>query len=104
MASTLSDIANWAQILSVPTTIFVWFVTAERFAKFWKRWFRWLFVIVLCLGFVGLSRLGWLNWLTKPIQLPLWAAVFLFLLGFLLIWITRAIGPGWFGSTTAAYL
>lgn len=91
MATNLSDIANWAQILSVPVALLAWLITADRFTKFWKRWRKLIFGTVVCLGLWGLARLGFLNWLQKSIQVPVWLACLLLLLTFLLLFLARTI-------------
>lgn len=78
MVATLSDIANWAQILAVPIALLAWLVTGDRFAKFWKCWFRLIFGFVLLLALWAFLRFGWLSWLTKSISIPVWLAAVLF--------------------------
>src|SRR5713101_6493950 len=94
MVATLSDIANWAQILAVPIALLAWLVTGDRFAKFWKCWFRLIFGFVLLLALWAFLRLGWLSWLTKSISIPVWLAAVLFISGFVLTWFARSVMHG----------
>lgn len=81
MNISLSDLANYAQIASIPITILTWLVTRERLAKFWKKWFVVIVPIVLITGVVGLWQKGWLRWLQFQITWPVWALILLSLSG-----------------------
>lgn len=87
---TLSDIGNYAQILSLlsfPLTVLVWLVTAERFAKFWRRWKKALFFLFFLIALAGTWSLGWLTWATNVVSLPVWKLCALGASGFVLSWL-----------------
>ncbi len=81
MKLVLSDAANWAQILSLPLAVILWFFTREWAVKFWKMWAKWIMSALALLMVVTLWRIGWLAWLALPVTWPLWALVVLFLAG-----------------------
>src|SRR5438067_7117851 len=68
---SLSDIANIAQIVTLPVTILLWAVTAERFARFWRRWLKWIVSAAALIAFYGLWMRGWIR-SVAGIQVPLW--------------------------------
>ena len=90
----LSDIANYAQIVSIPLTILIWLITRERFVKFWKKWFVLILVIALIIGLIGLWKvnwLQWLQWLQYQITWPVWALMLLSLSGLAIAFSIRAL-------------
>jgi hypothetical protein len=72
MNLSVSDIANYVTIASLPLALVTWLFTREHFARFWKR--RWKLVVSLAsaLACIGLWRIGCLDWLAVNIQIPLW--------------------------------
>ncbi len=86
---TLSDTANWAQVLSLPLAVVLWLLTRETATRFWKRWQKRIFVLTTVVVLVGLWRFGWLGWLSQPVTLPLWA---LLLMGGMIV----TLGMGYF--------
>ena len=77
MNVTVSDLANYAQILSVPLTVLAWLVTKERFAKFWKKRLKIIFTAFGIITLIGLWRLGWLSWLSFRVSWPIWSLILL---------------------------
>lgn len=87
----ISDIANYAQIISIPLTILLWLITRERFVKFWKKWFVLISVIVLIIGLIGLWKANLLKWLQYQITWPVWALILLSLSGVVIASSIRAL-------------
>ena len=87
----ISDIANYAQIISIPLTILLWLITRERFVKFWKKWFVLISVIVLIIGLIGLWKANLLKWLQYQITWPVWALILLSLSGLVIASLIRAL-------------
>lgn len=87
----ISDIANYAQIVSIPLTILIWLITRERFVKFWKKWFVLILVIVLIIGLLGLWKANWLKWLQYQITWPVWVLILLPLSGLAIAFLIRAL-------------
>lgn len=87
----ISDIANYAQIISIPLTILIWLITRERFVKFWKKWFVLILVIALIIGLIGLWKANWLKWLQYQITWPVWALILLSLSGLAIASLIRAL-------------
>jgi hypothetical protein len=86
---SLSDVANLAQIISIPLTVLLWFFTKEHVAGFWKKWWRLIFSVLAVVTIVGAWRQGWFSWLTHSTALPIWVLILILfggpLLGFI-IW------------------
>jgi amino acid transporter len=72
MELSLANLANIAQIISVPLTLLVWLVTRERFAEFWKKRGKLVLAITVVLAVATLWRIGWLNWLQYQVTWPIW--------------------------------
>jgi len=75
MNLTLSDYANWAQIISIPLAIIFFFFTREQFAGFWKKWLKGIFTVLSLVTIFGLARIGAFNWLGIRVTLPVWALI-----------------------------
>lgn len=87
MNITLSDLGNYAQILSLPLSVLLWRVTAERFGRFWKRWKRIVFLILSSVALGAAWRLGWIGWATQLVHIPVWGVCLLGISGFFLSWL-----------------
>jgi len=72
MKLTLDDLANIAQIVSVPLMLLIWLVTRERFTQFWRKLFKPILAVTAVLAILGIWRLGWLEWLQIRISWPIW--------------------------------
>ena len=72
MQLTLDDLANIAQIVSVPLMLLIWLVTRERFTQFWRKLFKPILAVTAVLAILGIWRLGWLEWLQIRISWPIW--------------------------------
>jgi hypothetical protein len=101
----LSLLANYAQVFSLPLSIFVWLVSPKGLKDFLRKRIWWLLSLVLLVSIVGAARLHWFGWLF--ISVPLWSvfATILTLLGALLLclWIAeRAKRPPSFLEYRAA--
>ncbi len=75
-ALSLSDAANWAQIISIPVTLFCWYFTRETASKSLRRT-RPLFLAAAALLVCWvLYRRGWtgsfFRWLAHPVVVPVW--------------------------------
>jgi hypothetical protein len=94
MKWTLSDWANFAQILSLPLAILLWLFTKDHVTTFWRKWRTPIFIGLPCLAAVGAWRWGWLAWLVRPITvtLPVWVwavALMCIALAISLPWVMR---------------
>jgi hypothetical protein len=74
---TLSEAANWAQILSIPLAVLLWLFTRESADRFWKRYAWSVLCVVVALTLWGLYRFGWLDWLGTRVDWPIWALILL---------------------------
>jgi hypothetical protein len=77
MKLALSDMANWAQILSLPVSVALWYFTREKAAKFWKKYLKVILSAFAILTLITFSRVGWLDWLTHEVTWPVWALMLL---------------------------
>jgi hypothetical protein len=77
MKMTLSDAANWAQILGLPLAVVLWFFTRERAVKFWEKWIKLILGALAVLTLITLWRVGWLDWLANSVTWPVWALILL---------------------------
>lgn len=85
MDISLSDIANYAQIASIPLAILTWLVTREKFARFWRKWLPFILFFVIIVGFIGLWKLGYLKWFQYQSTWPVWALILLSMSGLIVI-------------------
>ena len=84
MKVSVSDIANWAQILSLPAALLAWLITKERAAQFWKKWQKWIFgSLVIFVLAMAIIRLRWLDWLFRIASVPVWVLILLGIWGLL---------------------
>src|ERR1700682_1087265 len=73
---TLSDAANWAQIISVPVTLLCWYFARES-ARKWLRRSRPFFLataalLAACLFYSWGWSTSFFRWLGHPVAIPLW--------------------------------
>jgi len=85
----LADLANYAQVFSIPLMVFLWLLTPERFSKFLERSRKLLLLILLLVTIFAAKRLGWLGWINQ--QIPIWILAALLAFFFLVIWLFRKI-------------
>ena len=88
---TLPELANYAQVMSVPLMIITWLMTAERFARFWKRFGKPALCALLVVAFFAAARLNWLPWWSEQTSVPRWALACLIASAFAIPLVYKAV-------------
>ena len=85
----LADLANYAQVFSIPLMVFLWLLTPERFSKFLERWCKLILLVLFLVTIFAAKRLGLLGWIN--LQIPIWILAAFLAFAFLCYWFFKMI-------------